>query len=95
MLTEGSWTLELRLVPGSLLVWSTEGGRAYTPVKGLFPTVAFTEPQHSINLDITPPPVAFVGEQLPITVRVENTDERRLMVRLAVLLHHGEQLDGA
>jgi hypothetical protein len=39
-------------------------------------------------------PTAFAGESLPISIKVENKDERELALRLSIFLQPGDETDG-
>jgi hypothetical protein len=84
-----SWSIELRLLPRPLYMW-TAGGTTYAPLSGLFPNVAFTPRPHDVRLDVQSAQIAFVGEKSPITVRVTSTDERPLGLTLSAALQDAE-----
>ncbi|KAL1409710.1 hypothetical protein Q8F55_003706 [Vanrija albida] len=95
VLTAGTWTLDLRLVPQQLVVWTVKDGASYLPVSKLSSSVVFSQLPHGLTLDVTHVPVAFVGESLPVKVKIASTDSRKLKLSLSVLLQPGAEPDGS
>ncbi|CAK9782300.1 hypothetical protein CC85DRAFT_114458 [Cutaneotrichosporon oleaginosum] len=93
-LAQDGWTLLWRLEPSPLVSWRA-GGRSFLPSSGVFPSVTFAPPPHAISLEVQPPSVGFVGESVPVTIRVASTDARALQLSLSVLLQPGEESDGS
>lgn len=95
VLTEGTWTLELRLNPQQLLAWTVKEGTSYLPVSKLSSSIVFSQLPHGLTLDVTHVPVAFAGESLPVKVKIASTDSRKLKLSLNVLLQPGAEPDGS
>ncbi|BEJ18225.1 hypothetical protein CspHIS471_0705020 [Cutaneotrichosporon sp. HIS471] len=93
-LARDGWVLTWRLEPTPLDVWRARG-TAFVPSAGVFPSVTFAPPPHAVSLDLSAPPVGFVGESVPITVKVTSDDERDLALSLCVLLQPGDEPDGS
>lgn len=56
---------------------------------------SFITRAHAIEVDISHSPSALIGENLPLTVNVRNTDDREVGVKLSVYLRPGDEDDGA
>ncbi|TXT06086.1 hypothetical protein VHUM_03559 [Vanrija humicola] len=95
VLTEGTWTLDLRLSPQRLSTWTVKEGTSYLPVSKLASSVIFSQLPHGLTLDVTHVPVAFVGESLPVKVKIASTDSRKLKLSLSVYLQPGAEVDGS
>ncbi|GMK59483.1 hypothetical protein CspeluHIS016_0800890 [Cutaneotrichosporon spelunceum] len=93
-LAEDGWVLTWRIDPAPLDVWHARGS-SFMPSSGVFPSMVFAPPPHAVALDLSAPPVGFVGESVPITVKVTSDDERDLELSLSVLLQPGDEPDGS
>lgn len=95
-LTQGPWTFDLRLTPRRLLLWTTNG-QSFTPLGGIHSVVSFAPRAHSVALEVVHAPAAFVGEALPLTLKVTAAEacDANLALSLSVLLQPGAEPDGA
>lgn len=57
-------------------------------------TVSFVSPPHAISLSVTKQPSAYVGEILPLVVKITSDDDRELTGKLSVFLQPGDEDDG-
>ncbi|KAL7423964.1 hypothetical protein Q5752_001549 [Cryptotrichosporon argae] len=89
VLREAAWTLEIKLPVKPLMVWHTPRG-TYTPSTPLSASTAFVQRPHDVDLRISHLSIALEGERFPITVVVENKDDRPLDVRLSIVLQTSE-----
>jgi hypothetical protein len=92
-LAQEGWKLTWRLEPTPLDVWRARG-TPFVPSSGVFQSVTFAPPPHAVALELSAPPVGFVGEAVPITVKATSEDERDLQLSLSVLLQPGDEPDG-
>lgn len=92
-LSHNSWVLNWRLDVGRLDAW-TAGGASFVPLDGVHSSVSFAPRDHAFSVELDHAPVGFVGEALPITVRVKSSDDRKLKLSLSVLLQPSDEPDG-
>ncbi|WVW83128.1 hypothetical protein I302_105146 [Kwoniella bestiolae CBS 10118] len=88
-LQQGSWNLDVLLSPGELVEWITPK-RGIVPVQALSPSVDFVHQPHDLDVEIIHVPSAFVGEDVAVTIKATNQDDREMDVVLSVFLQPGE-----
>ncbi|TYJ56593.1 hypothetical protein B9479_002685 [Cryptococcus floricola] len=88
-LKQGSWAFELAFVPGEITGWMTKKGIVNHGAT-LSSSVFFSPEPHKVDVEITHQPFAFVGEDLPIQVKVINNDERTMEATLSIFMQPAE-----
>ncbi|OWZ51735.1 hypothetical protein C351_03530 [Cryptococcus neoformans c8] len=89
VLKQGSWTFEFVFIPGEISEWTTKKGASDCGER-LATSVFFGPQPHAVDLQVLHHPFAFVGETLPIEVKVANNDDRKMNVALSVFLQPTE-----
>lgn len=92
-LARHGWVLSWPLDVSSLNAWTGVRG-TYVPLDGIYSSVSVAARAHLLSVELEHAPVGFVGEALPITVRVRSEDERKLKLSMSVLLQPGDEPDG-
>lgn len=93
------WAIDVGLKPDALTAWTTKAG-SYAPLTGLHPAVEITPRLPSVDIALSHPSSAYVGEDFPVSASVTADADAQLVVTAvcgedALRLSHGsDSADG-